>query len=920
MIKKKNKIKVVLTTGGSLDKLELPVKLHKDSINTTDIEVFVPITINRTSTSFVKIYGNAINEKGEVIWSSDTYSINFKALESINKFEYAVYEDRLPDEFSSIVGDLNLTIAYADLDEDGNAIDILPSQTINLHVSGAGFNGNGIKISNYDATVARLNLLSELAILKVNIDKELPLGVVFDKEGYKSPFYKYYSDIDSLQYSLPVDDNSFENKSCTIIADNIVRDKSSPEVIGYQTEFAYFDNGICQRTNKYNISQGNINNFVLLELGDWNIVNKKYFDPLFDQVEKNVQDIEKLFRFYNTGVNPLGEFPSQSTLPTDQQLNSYVESQLGREPQNGDEFTFVLNVEDGTDIIYLLKYSEVTFTWSKIEFPTIEPAKNGSMGIIKGTADEDVTTTRKVLVSINNGELESISHVNENGDTEDISGHLNRNSNNIKENQLNIDNLNSDLLAEVSRAKESEIQLDSKITNEIERSKQEESSLLDKLDAEIQRAKQAEEENAQSIINETSRADTEEKRLESSKLDKQNIDSNFLQDILFSVNGDVGVANILFKNPVTGQMQPIEVTVTSPASSTNTGLMTSDMVNALNKAKEDIESLKYVGKQIASFASYAEAELFDFSTIENININDYFIVQVDESRTEPLEKNKTTKYVCINEVKPITLDSFRFQGVVTTVNIQVATEDKLGGVLSVNTNGYIYVENNGAMKLVGYDNILTSINNLFSSITAESERAVEEERRLESALSAETSRAMSEEQKIAQSVIDERNRAQTAEQELVNTKASKSEIPTKLSQLENDGSYAKTNQIPTKLSQLENDSDFASITQIPTNNNQLTNGAGYVSKDNSNIFTKAQLFANGEKSDSNGWTEVSGGSAIFKKDEFQVDISAVGMSNGLYGIRFSNTKKEKFATIYYNFNTDSFVFSNDIMVPDIDIT
>ena len=60
-----------------------------------------------------------------------------------------------------------------------------------------------------------------------------------------------------------------------------------------------------------------------------------------------------------------------------------------------------------------------------------------------------------------------------------------------------------------------------------------------------------------------------------------------------------------------------------------------------------------------------------------------------------------------------------------------------------------------------------------------------------------------------------------------NDYAKKSDIPTKLSQLENDVGYATQQQIPTKLSQLENDVGYATQQQIPTKFSQLADDVGY---------------------------------------------------------------------------------------------
>ena len=49
---------------------------------------------------------------------------------------------------------------------------------------------------------------------------------------------------------------------------------------------------------------------------------------------------------------------------------------------------------------------------------------------------------------------------------------------------------------------------------------------------------------------------------------------------------------------------------------------------------------------------------------------------------------------------------------------------------------------------------------------------------------------------------------------LINTKANQSDVPTKVSQLENDSNYATKSEIPTKVSQLENDSNYTTQSYV----------------------------------------------------------------------------------------------------------
>ena len=66
-------------------------------------------------------------------------------------------------------------------------------------------------------------------------------------------------------------------------------------------------------------------------------------------------------------------------------------------------------------------------------------------------------------------------------------------------------------------------------------------------------------------------------------------------------------------------------------------------------------------------------------------------------------------------------------------------------------------------------------------------------------------------------------------------------IPTKVSQLDNDAHYITESQVPTKISQFTNDMDYATVGQIPTKVSQLDNDRNFTS----NIGTVTQVKING---------------------------------------------------------------------------
>ena len=840
-----NKITIILKESGTIAELKKNFKIYKNSAQNILLNVLVPksiiednLNVKQTNSNgdvsetdvytAVKIGLKYIDGSG-TIGKTQNYYLRYLKNVITSTGEFFVYERTMPSSFTKIAGvglDApeiiinveNIFNNYMNDDEGGVinspvVLNLITTQTCRLEIEESSDLDHDplIEATELELIEGQLNDLTSKvqkksnkisSVLRYNLLEELPEDIKYEKDGYKTLGVIFYNET----YNVPVDNVNKKDKLGTVFVSN-VRQHPTESYWILQDEIFSFDTSFVKRTVTINAVQSSINKYTTMSVGEWQLIDGEYINNIKSQTDQNSEDIEVLYRLANTGSTPLGEYPSQDTVPTDSELNQYVQENFGRAPQNGDEFTFVLLVEDGTDVVYILLYSEVTGKWGKTALPSVEPAKNGSMGIIRGTADEEVTATRKVLVDIDNGEINDILHNNESGEQESLSAQTNRNSQNIAINTADIAEIEQNLSEEITRAIGAE------------------ETITANLSAEIERAKSAEQANTTAIENEVSRATTKEGELDNEKLDKTNVNDDYLKDIVFSINGDNGVATINLHNPVTGQSQNVEITVTIPASSTNSGLMTADMVQALTKAISDIESLKYVGKQVASFQSYAEAELFDFTTLTDVNENDYFIVQVDESRTEPTEKDQTTKYVCIDDSTPLSIDSFQFQSVVTTVNIQVATESQLGGVISVNTNGYIYVESTGAMKLVGYDDLITSINNLVTS------------------LENETTRAEGVEETLSQAITAETTRAQQAENSLQTSKADKTELPTRVSELENDENYATVSQIPTNNNQLTNGANYATVSQIPTNNNQLTNGANYATKSevSSTYATKSEV-------------------------------------------------------------------------------
>ncbi len=266
MIREKNKIKVMLSAYGSLTTVSIPTKLHKDSFNFTTIDCLVPKTINTQNNSLVKVYGSTLDNSGNKIWASQTHNLPYERDVVIDGFEYELYSANLPEEFCSINGSLEITFVYCTGNEEGIATSILTSGKLNLYIEGAGFNKNGVILSNYDDTAAKVNELSKTKVDKVE-SEEGQLLIADGNGGFKPSIVPVKEFEDNKKY---IDE---QNQNQTEAFENHKNNNSNPhEVTKTQVGLANVDNtsdadkpiSTAQQT-KFDILQNLIDNLTSIK-------------------------------------------------------------------------------------------------------------------------------------------------------------------------------------------------------------------------------------------------------------------------------------------------------------------------------------------------------------------------------------------------------------------------------------------------------------------------------------------------------------------------------------------------------------------------------------------------------------------------------------------------------------------------------
>ena len=140
-------------------------------------------------------------------------------------------------------------------------------------------------------------------------------------------------------------------------------------------------------------------------------------NELHGQTARNTADVsslddrmDKVETAITTGENYVGVY-SASSLPTDSDLEEFVDEKVGRDPQEGDVVIVILEISGDNDKSYKYIYSSLANNglggWIYYEVPPLSPASNLSLGLIKGTYTGSIGSDL-VYVDIVDGEIKNI--------------------------------------------------------------------------------------------------------------------------------------------------------------------------------------------------------------------------------------------------------------------------------------------------------------------------------------------------------------------------------------------------------------------------------------------------------------------------------------------------------------------------------
>lgn len=270
----------------------------------------------------------------------------------------------------------------------------------------------------YQQILTNIQKLANLKLDRVDV-KQVPTGYKYNVDGEKTPYALFYNATSQVDENTTLTGSNLVYERITG-TDNSITQREM--FIGYTSsnDFGVWLRTIVMSANgtvtsKTDWERSNWNELTLLIANlqtQINAINGKIdtinstlennANELADhetRITKNTQDIETLQESVITGIEFIGTLTG-SDLPTNDELNAFVQATKGRQPRNGDMVIFIQEIPNETDKNYRYFYS--ANTWDYYEIPPMEKAKNGTAGIISGTYG---VKDYSLLVDIVDGEI-----------------------------------------------------------------------------------------------------------------------------------------------------------------------------------------------------------------------------------------------------------------------------------------------------------------------------------------------------------------------------------------------------------------------------------------------------------------------------------------------------------------------------------
>ena len=342
----------------------------------TEVDSFGTLT-NIAGTN-IKLGLTAIRRNG-TIYTSKSYFMRYLKTLTYQGVEYALYERKLPKEFTSMAGQgqnaPTIIANVVNVDTETNAItSIVTSQTCQLDVMTSTIldGDEAIEASDLENLEAQVNDNSAKLLLKQNITDN----------GLLTTQKTIVGAINEIKGTADTNTTGIYNNSQDIV------DIKAEQVIQNQ-DISANTQGI--ETNTTNISN----------------------------LQSRVSNLEQQSGVEETYIGQM----TGAVLPTNAQLNQFVLDNANRAVQGGDVIIFVQTIPNATDKVYKYTYSIVTHAWSSYEIPATEPASNTSKGLVQGSYSSG--TTQKTQVNIVGGEIEDIYIVDNSSNKRRLAEYLN---------------------------------------------------------------------------------------------------------------------------------------------------------------------------------------------------------------------------------------------------------------------------------------------------------------------------------------------------------------------------------------------------------------------------------------------------------------------------------------------------------------